>query len=318
MKVIEKYLETRQQLFTTAGIMPEALTVNTKGPVKKVHYLKMGSGKPLILIHGGGSCSSEWFNILKPLAENYSLYVVDRPGSGLTDPFNYRNVDVSGHGGEFIRSFMDAVHLQRTSFLAQSMGAYFAMNFAMRYPKRTEKLICIGAPAGMNYYIPVPLRLMGTPVLNRILLSTVFKPSVDNVRKLYKMLFVANVSDIPKVYFEHISYHQLLPGWTESFFSLLENLLTWRGWKAKCYIGNKLEMLKVPVGFIWGDRDAFEKPDTGRTKANLITGHSFHVVQNAGHCPWFNNGEQCLFLIDKILNKQVQLYNNLLQEQATS
>ncbi len=309
MNVIKRYLQTRQQLFNVAGIQPEALSVITKGPVKKVHYLKMGSGKPLILIHGGGSNSTEWINILKPLSENYSLYVVDRPGSGLTDSFNYRNVDVSWHGGEFIRSFMDAVHLQQGSFLAHSIGAYFAMNFAFKYPERTDKLICIGAPAGINYYIPAPLRMMGTPVLNRFLLSTVFKPSAGNVRRLYKMLFVADVSNMPDVYFEHISYHQLLKGWANSFFSLLENLLTWRGWHAKYYNGNKLRMLKVPVGFIWGDKDAFEKPNTGLIKAHLITDHRFHVVANAGHCPWFDNPGQCVFLINELLNTPAKLQN---------
>ncbi len=317
MEIVNKYLETRQQLFNAAGIQPEALTVKTNGPVKNVHFLKVGSGMPLILLHGGGNSSSEWLNILKPLSENFLLYVVDRPGSGLTDSFNYKNVDVGQHGVEFIQSFMDAVHLQQASFLAQSMGAFFAINFAIEYPERTDKLICIGAPAGMNYYIPAPLRLMGTPILNRLLINTVFKPSARNVKKLYERLFVVDVSEIQDIYFEHISYHQLLKGWAGSFFSLLGNVLTLRGWKNKYYIGDKLGRLKVPVNFIWGENDAFEHPETGVAKAKSISGYRFEVVKNAGHCPWFDNREQCVNLIVEMLNSQLQSYNGSYQEKDT-
>ncbi len=317
MKVVEKYLKTRQQLFHAAGIQPEALTVKTNGPVKNVHFLKIGSGMPLILIHGGGSSTSEWINILKPLSEKFLLYVVDRPGSGLTDSFNYKYVDVGQHGVEFLRSFMDAVHLEKASFLAQSMGAWFAINFALKHPERTDKLICIGASAGMNYYIPVPLRLLGTPVFNRLLFGTVFKPSARNVRKLYEKLFVVDVSKIPEIYFEHISYHQLLKGWAGSFFSLLRNVLTFRGWKNKYYIGDKLGRLKVPMYFIWGEKDVFEHPETGLIKAKSISGFRFEVVENAGHCPWFDNREQCVNLIEDMLKLQFQSNNGSYQEQDT-
>ena len=314
MKGIKKYLDTRQQLFDDAGIQPEAITVSTTGPVKRVHYLRLGSGIPLILIHGGGSNSTEWINILKPLSEKYHLYVVDRPGSGLTDFFDYRNVDIIQHSKDFINSFMDAVHLKEATFLAQSMGAFFLLNFAQSHPERISSLICIGAPAGINNYIPVPLRCMGTPFLNRILVNTFFRPTTGNIRKLYENLFVADVSQIPEVYFEHCSYHQQLPGWADSFFSLLENVLTIQGWKGKYYLGNKLHRLKIPVNFIWGEKDAFERPETGFTKVSVISQYRFEVVKDAGHCPWIDKPRECIQLIEEMLKPQVQQINHSVKE----
>jgi len=157
MKVIDQYLATRHQLFEDAGIFPESRTVQTDGPVRNIHYLKAGTGRPLILVHGGGSHSAEFFGILRPLAERYTLYVVDRPGSGETDFFNYRGVDVPGHAVNFIRSFMNAAGLKKASFPAQSMGAYFTIRFALKHPEMVGKLILIGAPAGMNRRVPLPL-----------------------------------------------------------------------------------------------------------------------------------------------------------------
>mgnify|MGYP006301674119 CR=1 FL=1 len=112
---MDQFIRTRQQLFEDADIFPESRMLRMNGPVE----------------NGGGSHSAEFISILKPLAERYTLYVVDRPGSGQTDFFNYRGVDVPDHGVKFIRSFMHATGLEKASFLSQSMGAYFNFWFAL-------------------------------------------------------------------------------------------------------------------------------------------------------------------------------------------
>ncbi len=80
MNVIEEYKLTRQRLFDATGIQPQSKIVSTNGQVKNIHYLELGSGKPLILVHGGGGHSGDLISIMKPLAEHFHLYVVDRPG----------------------------------------------------------------------------------------------------------------------------------------------------------------------------------------------------------------------------------------------
>ncbi len=121
----EKYKATREKLFQLAGIAPESKYVRTNGPVEKVHYLHLGSGPPLIIVHGGLSTSSEWINVMGPLSEVYELYVVDRPGHGLSDPIDYRGVDYRESAVSFIRSFMDAVGLEKARLLSNSMGGVF-------------------------------------------------------------------------------------------------------------------------------------------------------------------------------------------------
>ena len=66
-------------------------------------------------------------------------------------------------------------------------------------------------------------------------------------------------------------------------------------------MGDQLDQLKVPVSFIWGDKDAFEKPDSGIKKAEMIKNYTFEVVRNSGHCPWLDQPEQCGALIIKSL-----------------
>lgn len=301
MNTIDEYKRTRQILFDKEGIQPHSKVVSIKGPVNKIHYLELGAGEPLILIHGGGSHSSEWINILKPLSDHFHLFVVDRPGCGLSDAFNYRDTNLREHAVDFIQSFMDALGLKKASFLGQSMGGYFSICFAMQYPEKVEKLCLIGAPAGMNSWIPYMLRLMGTRGLNSILMTTVGKPNIRNSVNIHKQILVADVSKLSDNYLKHVVSSQLLPGAMKSFSTLLENVLTLKGWKSKYYIADKLNQLKIPVRFIWGDKDAFEKPETGKKKATSINDYQFEVVANAGHCPWLDQPEKCVSLILSML-----------------
>lgn len=301
MDSISKYKESRSRLFQLAGVNPQSKFVTTQGPVKKVHYLEMGLGQPLVMVHGGGSHSSEWYNILGPLAKRYHLYVVDRPGCGLTDAIDYKGVDYQKSAVNFIASFLDALGLEHVILIGQSMGGYFSICFALQQPDRVEKLLLIGAPAGMNRWIPPMLRLLGTKWINRILVNTVGKPSIKNAKGVHKQLLIFDVDKLPEVYLAHSYHNLLLPGSEKGFLSMLENVVTLRGWNRELYIGDQLDQLKMPVRFIWGDHDVFEKPDSGIAKTLTIQDCKFEVVENAGHSPWLDQPEICSSLIDRML-----------------
>ena len=164
-------------------------------------------------------------------------------------------------------------------------------------------MILIGAPAGLNFWIPPMLRLLGIKGLNRLLLKTIARPSISGMKNIYRQLLIEDHTKLSEDYYEHCIHGQKLPGTITAHRTMLENVLTHRGWKKEYYIGDQLGNLRVPVGFIWGDNDAFESPETGMTKAKQVEKHTFEVVKNAGHCPWFDQPEKCVSLILELLNK---------------
>ena len=70
----------------------------------KLHHLRSGSGKPLLLINGLGGSARSWSSIWTALVERRDLVAVDLPGFGDTPPLA---------GETSIRSLSDAV----TSFI---------------------------------------------------------------------------------------------------------------------------------------------------------------------------------------------------------
>lgn len=301
MELREFYRESCEKLFTEYNIHPESLTIQTQGPCSVVHYLKLGRGEPLFLIHGGGSHCLEWLPVLKPLSRYFEVYALDAPGFGLNDPFDFSRVSFRHNATNFLKSVFDALKINQAQVVANSMGGYYATNFTLDHPEMVKKLVLIGATAGLNHWIPLPLRLMGMPVLNIILMKTVARPSMKSIRSFHRQLLVADDTKLSDAYIQNTVYHMNLTA--KSTRSLFEKVLTRKGFRRELMIDQSINKLAVPVRIIWGDKDAFESPDSGFSKVRNIIDLQFEVVKNAGHLPWIDQPENCSSLLIKMLDE---------------
>jgi len=127
------------------------------------------------------------------------------------------------------------------------------------------------------------------------------KPGISGLKAIHRQILVSDIGKIPEAYFIHSSFNQRLSGNLNAFSTMLENVLTLKGWRKDLYIGDKLHQLKLPVRFIWGSDDAFESPDSGRVKAEAVRDCRFEVVEGAGHCPWLDKPDVCVKLLLKLL-----------------
>ena len=106
-----------------------------------VHYVKKGSGPPLILIHGGGVWLYTFRHNMGHLAQSFTVYAPDMPGYGYTIPRS----DNQAYGLEasalFLLDFMNRLGIGRASLLGHSWGGGWALAFASRYPQRVDRAL---------------------------------------------------------------------------------------------------------------------------------------------------------------------------------
>ncbi len=123
-------------------------------PEGDVFYKKVGSGPPLVLVHGiGAGCSSfEWRGVLASLSEKYTVYALDLPGFGKSDkPALAYTPEVFIQSIErFCREVVGVGDGRgEADIIASSLSAAFVIALSQRDPSLFRRLVLV-APTGFE------------------------------------------------------------------------------------------------------------------------------------------------------------------------
>ena len=95
-----------------------------------MHFVKMGSGKPLFLIHGLGGSWRSWEPILAQIKAEREVIAVDLPGFGTTPPL-VGTVSIETMA-DAVTAFLRAHDLLGVDVVGSSMGARLVLELARR------------------------------------------------------------------------------------------------------------------------------------------------------------------------------------------
>jgi pimeloyl-ACP methyl ester carboxylesterase len=104
----------------------------------KFHYLEMGTGVPVILIHGSGGTAANWMaNGLGPsLAKTNRVLAIDMRGHGQTVGPDGKRQQRTPNMDLDVLAFMDGLGIQRAHIGGFSMGGSITSQLMARAPER--------------------------------------------------------------------------------------------------------------------------------------------------------------------------------------
>ncbi len=108
-----------------------------------IHWQKQGNGSSLVLIHGLLGNSNNFNELAKTLAQRYTVYSVDRPGSGFSS--RYKNTSASfEQQSKMLLEWMEKEGIEKASIAGHSMGGGIALRMAIDAPNVIESvsLLC--------------------------------------------------------------------------------------------------------------------------------------------------------------------------------
>jgi pimeloyl-ACP methyl ester carboxylesterase len=138
------------------------------------HYHDVGDGDPVILLHGSGPGVSAWANWqhnIQALAQRHRVIAPDIVGFGDTE----RPADVYYSLKAWERhvwSFLDALGIEKTSLVGNSLGGRIGLAMAGRHPERLDRMVLMGAP-GVGMTLTPGLRALRE-----------YQPSEENMRRM--------------------------------------------------------------------------------------------------------------------------------------
>ncbi|SAL80828.1 Alpha/beta hydrolase [Caballeronia arvi] len=125
----------------------------------ETHYLELGDGPDLILIHGGGPGADSWGNwraCLPEYAKNFRVIAYDMPGFGRSakpspDTYAYDQASRNRH----LTGLIETLKLAPVSVIGNSMGGATSLGVCIERPELVGKLVLMGS-AGLAISNPDP------------------------------------------------------------------------------------------------------------------------------------------------------------------
>ncbi|QHQ62918.1 alpha/beta fold hydrolase [Anaerocolumna sedimenticola] len=108
---------------------------------KNIFYEEIGTGKPLLLLHGNTASSNMFLNIANQYAEKYKVILIDFLGHGKSDRLDKFPVDLWYEEAQQVIEFLSQKKYAEVFLLGSSGGALVAINIALERPDLVSKVI---------------------------------------------------------------------------------------------------------------------------------------------------------------------------------
>jgi pimeloyl-ACP methyl ester carboxylesterase len=237
---------------------------------------RLGSGPPLLLVHGLGSCKEIWRPLLPALAREREVVAVDLPGFGASPP-GPRTVEGLA---EALAAFAVELGLERPHVAGNSLGGGVALVMgAMGAARSVCALSPVGFSAGREGTYARAV-LASTRVVAEAL-----APAAPRLARSVaaRTLLSSHVATRPwRIPAQDTAHWTRMCAQAPAFWDLLDALDGWRAPAPAC-----------PTTIAWGERDRLLIFSRQAPRARRRMPGARHVVlRGCGHVPTWDDSEQ--------------------------
>ncbi len=247
---------------------------------QRIAYLDVGTGPPVILIHGFGGSMWQWEHQQHTLSQHFRVLTLDLPGAGLSDKpeIDYRPDQML----DYFVGFMDAVKIPQATLVGNSMGAGLAIGMALAHPTRVAKLVLID---GLPQHV---MEKLTSPSIKNALETNAPAWLVSFGNMLFGGLMIESVlreivhdqALITPAVLERSDRNRQRPGLIKPIMTVRENLPLWESGFA-----TRVGEITHPTLVIWGEEDRVFPIAVGEELHQTIKGSQFIRIPKAGHIP---------------------------------
>jgi 2-hydroxy-6-oxonona-2,4-dienedioate hydrolase len=290
---VAAYRAAETRMWSEAGAVPSEHAVRLPKIGVTVRVLEVGDGPPVLFVHGGPAAGSIWAPLAARLP-GFRCLVVDRPGTGLSEPYPLTRRNARAFLEMIVVDVLDALEIDRASLVGSSTGSDCVLLAGAHHPGRVDRSVHFGCP-GLAPGVEMPLawRLFALPGMWRLMAA--MPASEKNVRAQLRQMGHGPALDAGRIPQEAIDWTLALQRHTPTFRNELAStpVLVSLGGVPKDLVIREEELAAIqsPTSFVWGEHDEFGGPAIGRRMVELMPHAELEVLPGGGHLAWIDNPE---------------------------
>lgn len=242
-----------------------------------MYYEIHGAGTPLVLIHGGGSTIQTTFGKVLPLfAKRFKIIAVEMQAHGHTGDIDRPLSFVQD--ADDIAALLKHLNISKASIFGFSNGASTTLQFAIRHPEMTDKIIVASTFSKRS----------GAPSWFWDMMS---KPTFEGMPQIFKDEFLKinpDTNALHRMYERDVARMQSFPDISDE----------------------QMRSIKAPALIIMGDKDVVT-PEHGAEMHKLLQNSRLEILPG-GHGDYI--GEITTHYDSAFISSTVSMINNFLKQ----
>lgn len=272
----------------------------TEGPLQsvRIHFNDAGSGETVVMLHGSGPGASGWSNFhrnVDPFVQaGFRVLLVDSPGWSDSDPIVVEKGSRVVHNAAAVKGVLDALGIEKAHLVGNSMGGTSALQFALDFPGRVDKLVVMGGGgAGQSLFVPMP------PEGIKLISALYRQPTTENLKRMMDV-FVYDTSELTD---------ELIQGRLKAMMAREDHL---RNFVRSADVNPRhlaidltarLPEVKAKTLITWGRDDRFMPLDSGLRLLWSLPEAELHVFSKCGHWAQWEHADKFNRLVIEFLKR---------------
>ena len=247
-----------------------------------IHIETTGAGPNLVLLHGWAMNGAVWQPLLKSLAKQFTLHIVDIPGMGLSRPIEpYHLHSIAEKIAEVLPANADIV--------GWSWGGQVAMRIALDHPDALRRLVLVGTtPCFVNKASDRQQPEWSAGIAPEVFSKFADSVDADYQKTMTQFLTLQCMGDIRA----RITVRMLRKKFEERPAPTTQTLQKALNILLETDLRAEVEFLRKPTLLIHGDRDTLAPVQAAHWMMQNLPVGFLRVIAGASHAPFLSHQEQ--------------------------
>ncbi|HLK38141.1 MAG TPA: alpha/beta fold hydrolase [Polyangiaceae bacterium] len=240
-----------------------------------LHWDEIGTGRPLVLLHGLCDSHRTWFPVASALSRTRRVLMLDLPGHGESSrpdaPYT-----LAWHAG-IVGTWLEELDLREVDLVGHSFGGGVAQWMLLGHRERVRRLGLVSA-GGLGRDVAVSLRWASFPLLVERFGQPFMAFGTTRALRAAGGAFTDEEIAI-------LAKFNSTPGTARAFSRSVRDVINARG-QHRHFLDHAHEVASLPpIAVFWGDRDPLIPIAHGIEAVSLLEGAMFTRFEGVGHFP---------------------------------